>query len=88
MSGKQEEIRMSWIQRFFVRLFPKKWAQSMEEDSRRWFMKCTHCDHERSYWEMGGIRWKAKGNQRNFMKCINCGKRSWHLSYKKETEPS
>ena len=39
-----------------------------------------------SYWEMGGIRWKAKGEQRNYLKCINCGKRSWHHSYIKNAE--
>lgn len=77
---------MSWIQKFFTSILPVSWTRSMEESSRQWFMKCLDCNFEQSYWDLGGIRWKATGNQRNYRKCINCGKRSWHLSYKKEGE--
>jgi hypothetical protein len=56
----------------------------MEADSRKWMMKCEQCSFERSFWDMGGIRWKAKGNQKNYMKCSECGERSWHQAYKKE----
>lgn len=77
---------MSWIQSFFIKVFPESWTRSMEADSRRWFMKCQKCNFERSYWDMGGIRWKASGNQRNYMKCVNCGERSWHMSYKKDDD--
>ena len=77
---------MSWIQRFFVKIFPASWARSMEADSRRWFIKCPECNFEQSYWDLGGIRWKATGDQRTYMKCVNCGKRSWHLSYKKDAD--
>jgi hypothetical protein len=47
-------------------------------------MKCPKCEFEESYWDLGGIRWKAKGNSRNLRKCPNCGERSWHQTYKKE----
>ena len=56
----------------------------MEADSRRWMMRCEQCGFEQSFWDMGGIRWKAHGNQRNYMKCVTCGERSWHQAYKKE----
>lgn len=56
----------------------------MEADSRRWHIKCPECNFEQSYWDMGGIRWKAAGNQRNYQKCISCGKKSWHQSYYKK----
>jgi hypothetical protein len=75
---------MSWIQSFFTTIFPKSWAESMERDSRAWYMKCLKCNFERSYWDMGGIRWKAKGDQRNYQHCSNCQERSWHKSYKKD----
>jgi hypothetical protein len=32
----------------------------METESRRWFLKCTECSFEKSYWDLGGIRWKAR----------------------------
>jgi len=51
----------------------------MEADSRSWMMRCS-CGFARSIWELGGIRWKAAGQPRtfSFMKCPQCGKRSWH----------
>ena len=79
---------MSWIQRFIISIVPASWAKSMEADSRAWFMKCPECDFEESYWDLGGIRWKATGNQRTYRKCPKCGQRSWHVSYKKEQESS
>jgi hypothetical protein len=74
---------MSGLQRLITRLVPKRWAESMEADSRRWMLKCSNCGFERSVWEMGGIRWKATGNSRNYMLCTNCGDRNWHAMYRK-----
>jgi hypothetical protein len=73
---------MSWTQKFFKAIFPASWAQSMEDDSRRWMMRCR-CGCEKSIWEMGGIRWKARGRSRNYMRCAQCGERSWHTLYRK-----
>ena len=78
---------MSPIQRFFTAIFPASWAKSMEADSRKWMMRCDPCGFERSYWDMGGIRWKAYGNQKTYMKCISCGDRSWHSTHKREDPP-
>lgn len=77
-------MTMSWIQRFFTFILPRSWAESMEADSRKWMLKCLRCGFERSFWDMGGIRWKATGNQRNYIKCSSCGKRSWHQAYKND----
>lgn len=50
----------------------------MEADSRLWMVRCS-CGLARSIWELGGIRWKASQSQTfSFMKCPQCGKRSWH----------
>jgi hypothetical protein len=76
---------MSWIQRFFTAIFPASWARSMEEDSRRWMMRCR-CGFEKSIWDMGGIRWKARGTSRNYMRCVACGERSWHTLYRKSPD--
>lgn len=59
----------------------------MERDSRAWKLKCNTCSHEKSFWDIGGIRWKAKGNQKNYLTCEKCGTMRWHTAYKKqETE--
>ena len=71
---------MSFIQRFFMKVLPRSWAESMRADSLRWTMRCT-CGFEQSIWEMGGIRWKATGNSRNLLRCRQCGRRTWHRLY-------
>jgi hypothetical protein len=73
---------MSLIQKFFMAVFPASWARSMEADSREWMIRCR-CGFERSIWEIGGIRWKARGTSRNYMRCPKCGRRSWHTTYRK-----
>ena len=77
---------MSRTQRLITSLVPKSWAESMEADSRLWMLQCPNCKFEQSIWDIGGIRWKAVGNQRNLLRCTNCGKRGWHLVYKQENE--
>lgn len=68
---------MSWIQRIFMAVLPRRLAESMEADSRSWKVRCS-CGFERSVWEVGGIRWKATGTARQYLSCPRCGQRSWH----------
>ena len=75
-------MSLSRIQRFFKAIFPESWGRSMEADSRLWMMRCK-CGFEKSIWDMGGIRWKARGESRNYMRCVACGERSWHKLYRK-----
>ena len=74
---------MSTLQNLLKAILPNSWAQAMEAESRQWFMKCEKCGYEESYWDLGGIRWGAKGNSRNLRRCPQCGQRSWHQTYKK-----
>ncbi|HKP54780.1 MAG TPA: phage terminase large subunit family protein [Chloroflexia bacterium] len=60
----------------------------MEADSRAWMMRCPNCGHERSVWEMGGIRWGAAGEPRRRLLCPQCGKKGWHKTYRKQEEPA
>ena len=68
---------MSFIQRVFTTVLPQRCADSMEAESRCWMVRCK-CGFARSIWELGGIRWKATGKPRTYMKCPQCGQRSWH----------
>lgn len=68
---------LSLIQRIFVALLPRRWAESMEAHSRSWMVRCR-CGSARSVWESGGIRWKAAGEPRWYRPCPRCGERSWH----------
>lgn len=68
---------MSTIQKIFTTILPASWAQSMEADSRSWMVRCP-CGFAQSIWDLGGIRWKAKGNPRTYRTCPNCQQTSWH----------
>jgi transposase-like protein len=76
-------MKNSFIQKFFKTILSQKRAADMEAESRAWMLQCPHCKHERSFWEMGGIRWKAAGNPRMYRRCPNCGRPSWMLVYQK-----
>ncbi len=70
---------MTTIQKLFRALLPKKWADSMEAESRSWMMRCP-CGHSRSVWDLGGIRWKAAGNPKRLLTCPACGQTTWHVT--------
>ena len=72
---------MTFVQRFFSAVLPHSWATAMQAESRSWMVRCT-CGYERSVWELGGIRWKAKGSPRRLMRCPQCGENSWHTVYR------
>jgi len=75
---------MNIVQKFLFAVLPAQWAQSMEAESRAWITLCPSCGHERSIWELGGIRWKAAGTPKRYMNCPHCGQMGWHtVSYRK-----
>jgi DNA-directed RNA polymerase subunit RPC12/RpoP len=69
---------MTRIQRFFKTILPRAWADEMERESRAWTIRCAHCGAVRSVWDAGGVRWKASGAPRRWMRCAQCGDRNWH----------
>lgn len=75
---------MSFVQRPIASLVPKKWAESMEAESRLWMTRCP-CGLERSVGDLGGIRWKAAGNPIRLHRCPRCGL-TWHKVYKKDVQ--
>jgi ribosomal protein S27E len=79
---------LSRTQLFFTRLVGAETAAAMEAHSRAWLVRCPNCGHERSIWDLGGIRYKAVGNQRTLMRCEQCGKRGWHSVYRAADFPN
>jgi hypothetical protein len=71
---------MTFIQQLFTAVFPRSWAEAMRAESLRWMIRYP-CGFERSVWECGGIRWKAKGSPRRRMVCPQCKQRTWHVIY-------
>ena len=77
---------MSFLQRFFVTIFPKAWSESMEAESRSWIALCE-CGHGQSIWDLGGIRWKAAGHPSRRFYCPKCQCATWHTVVKEEGKP-
>ena len=61
----------------------------VEQDSKHWFLVCETCGHKRSYWAVGGIRYKAAGTGKSTRTlCTSCGvKRRFHTQWFDETDP-
>lgn len=75
--------KMSSFQKFLVAVLPRRWAASMEANSRAWLARCA-CGHARSIWELGGVRWAGSGHPRRYLKCPACGEASWHTVIRSE----
>ena len=68
---------MTGVQSLFKAILPRTWADDMEAESKKWIATCE-CGNARSIWELGGIRWRAKGNPKTMVYCPNCRKYMWH----------
>lgn len=75
---------MSFWHKLFGSLVSEQTFKDMEAESRLWVLQCPSCGHEISFWEIGGIRYKAysKG-KRMLRRCKQCGKIKWQKVYKK-----
>ena len=73
---------LSFTQRLFTGLVDARTAAAMEAHSRAWLVACPHCGHVRSIWDIGGIRYKAAGKPRTYLRCPRCGSGGWHRVYK------
>jgi hypothetical protein len=78
---------MSSTQRFVMEIVPRRWAADIEAQSRSWMARCP-CGHEMSIWELGGIRWKARGTPTRMMACPACSTLTPHKIYRKTDETS
>jgi DNA-directed RNA polymerase subunit RPC12/RpoP len=74
---------MNASQRFLKAILPASAFAALEAESRTWLLRCPHCGHEYSLWDIGGIRYKAAGNPRRYAACPQCGQRSWQSLYKR-----
>jgi hypothetical protein len=65
---------MTLIQKFFMAVLPRKWAEDMRRESHEWRIRCTGCGASRSVWDVGGMRWKARSaGKLTLVHCSHCG---------------
>ena len=78
---------MSFAQRLVTRLMPHR-AEEIERESREWIVTCPNCGDERSYWELGGVRYKASSKGKRLgTKCPACGRRGMAKVERREAPP-
>ena len=65
LSGPQKLVR------FFS---PKKKFEKIRAESEQWGFHCVNCKEWSSVWSVGGIRYKAKGNPSQSIRCPKCEK--------------
>lgn len=52
----------------------------IEYESSLWMVACP-CGWEQSVWDLGGVRYRAKGTKTQLRRCDSCGKRELHQVY-------
>lgn len=77
---------MTLLQRLILAFLPAAKRAAAEAETRAWHYTCETCGHARSVWDLGGIRWKAKGRRTTRALCPACKLRGPH--HLEKTEPS
>ena len=49
---------------------PPRRRADAERDPRRWLTECIRCGHRSTFWDWGGLGWRAVGGPLTGMRCI------------------
>lgn len=77
---------MPLLRSLILAVVPRSAREALERESRLWMLICPKCGEEKSFWDIGGIRYKAVGNPRKLIRCAKFGWK-WHRVEKKTTLP-
>jgi len=80
----ENEIILSRAQKIIRWFTSKALFEKMEQDSKLWIFDCE-CGQTSSIWDIGGIKYKAKGYSRSLTKCPRCQKNAMRKIYKKDS---
>jgi hypothetical protein len=76
---------MPLLRSLILAVVPRSVAEAFERESRLWMLICPKCGGEKSFWDIGGIRYKAVGNPRKLIRCSQCGW-TWHRVEKRSPD--
>ena len=68
--------------RFFKFILPATAFKAVRAGTKKWLIECP-CGHKRDLWDAGGVRYKGVGESRQYHKCPECGRGTWHKIRKK-----
>ena len=77
-----QEKKLSRTQKLIRFFTSKSLFAKMEQDSKTWIFDCE-CGQTSSIWDIGGVRYKGKGNPKSLVKCPHCGKTAMRKVHKK-----
>lgn len=66
-------VQVSKTRGFILRFMSAKTRLAAETESRAWIATCGQCGRQRSVWDLGGLRYKAKGEPKIRVACEQCG---------------
>ena len=55
-------------------ILPVRWGEAAIASSKAWRVAFAGCPHESTIWDIGGLRWKARGAFTTLARCPTCGK--------------
>jgi len=69
-------------QRLLKKISSRRVFEAIKTGTQKWCIECP-CGYTRDFWEVGGIRFKAVGEPRQYFLCPECKKGRWHKLRKK-----
>jgi len=73
--------RLTFAQRMALTGASEEKRALIEEESSLWMVQCRHCGFEASVWDLGGVRYHARGRKIRRRHCPECDKRRAHDVY-------
>ena len=67
--------------RFLKFILPAKAFDAVRKGTKLWLVECA-CGHRRDLWDLGGVRYKARGTVWRMGKCSSCGRWSMLKIYR------
>jgi hypothetical protein len=67
---------------FLKFILPARAFEAVKAGTKKWLIECK-CGHLRDLWDEGGVRYKASGEPRQYLKCPKCRQKNWHKIRKK-----
>lgn len=74
-------MKLSLAQKILKFMTSETMFEKFRQESMRYKFDCS-CGKTSDIWEIGGIRYKAVGKPKNWIRCPHCGKGAMHTIYK------
>lgn len=77
-------MKLTRIQKIVKFFSSKEKFAAIEKETKEWKFTCSSCSTTHNFWELGGVRYKAKGEPMVRIKCPNCSETAMQKVYRKK----